>query len=178
MPEFITRRTLSAASAGLAAGLAGVARASVAPTAPMPTPSASPILTISGRIGRHNQQGAAVFDRPMLHALGLTSFTTSTPWYDRPVRFDGVLMTTLMQAVEASGETVTALALNDYSTDIPVSDFARHGTLLAMLRNGETMRVSDKGPLFIVYPFDSKPELRSRVFYSRSAWSVAQLTVR
>ena len=87
-------------------------------------------------------------------------------------------MTRLMQAVGASGEMVTALAVNDYSTDIPIGDFARFGVLLAMLRNGLPMPVKDKGPLFVIYPYDSSPELRARLYYSRSAWSVVQLIVR
>ncbi|MCO6415702.1 molybdopterin-dependent oxidoreductase [Siccirubricoccus sp. KC 17139] len=145
---------------------------------PLPTPSQRPLLTVSGRIRHTNQGDAAVFDRPMLEAFGLDTIVTNSPWYDGPMRFDGVPLAKLMDAVGATGETVTAIALNDYSTDIPVADFARFGVILALLRNGEPMRVSDKGPLFIVYPYDSSPELRTRLYYSRSAWSVARLVVR
>jgi hypothetical protein len=141
-------------------------------------PQEAPLLTVSGRIGVHNQGNAAIFDRAMLEDLGTAGFTTATPWFDGPVRFDGVPMARLMQAVGARGETVTAIALNDYSTDIPVSDFARFGVLLALRRDGRPMRASDKGPLFIIYPFDSSAELRARQYYSRSAWSVAQLIVK
>jgi hypothetical protein len=37
--------------------------------------------------------------------------------------------------------------------------------------------VRTKGPLFIVYPFDSKAELRSATYYERSAWQLKSLTV-
>jgi len=47
-----------------------------------------------------------------------------------------------------------------------------------MKRDGVDMPVSDKGPLFIVYPYDSEPELKSQLFYSRSAWQVAELIVK
>jgi hypothetical protein len=144
----------------------------------LPMPTQRPLLTVSGRIRHVNQGELAVFDRPTLEALGSASFSTNSPWFDGPVRFDGVPMARLMEAVGATGGTVTAVAVNDYSTDIPISDFARFGVLLAMLRDGQPMRVNDKGPLFIVYPFDSNPELRNRLYYSRSAWSVAQLIVR
>jgi len=50
--------------------------------------------------------------------------------------------------------------------------------LLALKRDGAYMTVRNKGPLFIVYPYDSSPELRNRRIYSRSAWQVAQLVVR
>jgi hypothetical protein len=40
------------------------------------------------------------------------------------------------------------------------------------------MPVRNRGPLFIVYNFDSDPELKSQKFYSRSVWQVAKLEVR
>jgi hypothetical protein len=69
-------------------------------------------------------------------------------------------------------------ALNDYSTEIPISDLSDHNVILSLKRNGEYMPVSDKGPLFIIYPFDSKPELKSQTYYGRSAWQVAKISVR
>jgi hypothetical protein len=49
--------------------------------------------------------------------------------------------------------------------------------ILALKINGEYMRVRDKGPLFIVYPYDSEPELNNQVFYSRSAWQVSKMSI-
>ena len=169
MDRLLSRRLFgSVLAAGLASrpALAGLSR-----------PQETPILTISGRISVRNDGDAAWFDRPMLEALGTAGFVTSTPWFKGAVRFDGVLMRTLMRAVGASGERVTATALNDYSTEIPVADFERYDVLLALKRDGEYMPVRDKGPLFIVYPFDHLPELQTKKFYSRAAWQLAQLTV-
>jgi hypothetical protein len=166
-----TRRFVSAGLAGLfMTGTGAAARAS-----DLAKPAGKTILTISGLIGRTNVGKTAQFDRDSLEALGLSQFTTKTPWYNHPVTFEGVLMTRLIEAVQATGETVVATALNDYETVIPVSDFAAFGVLLAMKRDGEIMPVSDKGPLFIVYPYDSKPDLQTKKYYSRSAWQLSQL---
>jgi hypothetical protein len=167
--RLLTRRTL--------ASLLATAAAPAAATPALPKPDQAPILTVSGRIGVFNEGDAAQFDRQMLEAIGMTSFTTNTPWYDGPVAFEGVLMTRLMQVVDARGDNVTAVALNDYVTEIPMSDFGRYGVILALKRNGLYMPVRDKGPLFIVYPYDSDPELNHRRYYSRSAWQVARLIV-
>lgn len=35
-----------------------------------------------------------------------------------------------------------------------------------------------KGPLFIVYPFDSKPELSSKPYYDPSAWQLQRLEIK
>ncbi|HSU04452.1 MAG TPA: oxidoreductase, partial [Acetobacteraceae bacterium] len=88
-------------------------------------PTGKPILTVTGGIAVHNQGDKAVFDRPMVEALGWMSFRTRTPWYDAPVLFEGVLMRRLLQAVDASGKTLVVTALNDYTTQIPISDFTR-----------------------------------------------------
>ena len=175
----LTRR--AAGQRAVAAALASAAFPAFsrrAAAAPLLQPSERPILTVSGKIANVNRGDTAQFDRPMLEAVGMSSFETTTPWYPGSVRFDGVRMDRLLAAIGAAGDRVLAYALNDYTTEIPVSDFAAYGVLLALKRDGEYMPVRDKGPLFIVYPFDSKPELRHQRFYSRSAWQVARLDVR
>jgi hypothetical protein len=86
-------------------------------------------------------------------------------------------MTKVMQLVQAKGKTIRALALNDYETQIPMEDFAKFNVILALKRDGEYMPVRDKGPLFIVYPYDSTPELKSQTYYGRSAWQLKKLQV-
>ena len=173
MTPRITRRSAVA----LGAGLAGLAVFGPARAATLAAPTERRILTISGKITNTNDGEAAVFDRPMLEAIGMGAIETTTPWYNGAVRFEGVRMDALMQHVGATGESVTATALNDFSTDIPISDFSRFGVLLAIKRDGIYMPVRDKGPLFIVYPYDSSSELRSQKYYSRSAWQVSRLVL-
>jgi hypothetical protein len=146
--------------------------------ASIPVPSGKTILTISGKISETNVENTAQFDRGMLEAMGMQTIETTTPWYTGPVRFEGVLLEKLMTAVGASGEQVTAVALNDYVTEIPLDDFKKYGVILALKRDGEYMPVRDKGPLFIVYPYDSLSELQSQTYYGRSAWQLAKLIVK
>lgn len=168
----LTRRTLAGTLATVA-----LSRLSAAAETALLKPSGTVILTISGKISVFNTDATAQFDRNMLEALGWSSFTTMTPWYDAPVTFAGVPMSKLMHMVGAKGDTAIATALNDYETKIPVSDFEEFNVLLALKRNGEYMPVRDKGPLFIVYPYDSAPELRSQKYYGRSAWQLARIVI-
>lgn len=75
------RLTRRAFATGLAAGtiMAGPASAQA-----LPKPTGRVILTVSGKIGVHNDGETAKFDREMLEALGQASFVTSTPWYNYP----------------------------------------------------------------------------------------------
>ena len=144
----------------------------------LPKPEGKVVLTMSGLIKETNGDGVAEFDIAMLEALGMKSFTTTTPWFSGAVTFEGVRMAALLDRIGATGTTLTARALNDYSTDIPVEDFRKYEVLLALKRDGAYMPVKDKGPLFIVYPYDSDPELKHQRFYSRSAWQVARMVLK
>jgi hypothetical protein len=141
-------------------------------------PTAEPILIVSGEIARTNGHGVARFDREMLEAIGTTTIRTRTPWHDYVAEFEGVSMQALMEYVGAHGTEVTATALNDYQSTIPMSDFERFEVVLAMKRDGKEMPIRDKGPLFIVYPYDSAAELQSEQYYSRSVWQLKELEVR
>jgi hypothetical protein len=144
----------------------------------LPTPSGKPILVVSGNIAQANADGEARFDRDMLEALGTVTFETTTPWDKERVRYEGVPLGRLLDRIGASGSRLVAVALNDYSAELPVEDARRYGVILALRRNGEYMPVQNRGPLFIVYNFDSDPELKNQKFYSRSVWQVARLEVR
>lgn len=140
-------------------------------------PAGKPLLTLSGKIQNTNEDGKAVFDIASLEKLGTVSFQTSTPWYNGRSTFTGVSMQKLMDYVGAKGSVLKVIALNDYTTIIPLSDFKKYNVILAFKINGEYMRVRDKGPLFIVYPYDSLPELNNQIFYSRSAWQVSKMMI-
>ena len=49
--------------------------------------------------------------------------------------------------------------------------------LVAYEMDGETMSRRQKGPLWIVYPFDSDADFRSEVIYSRSIWQLDRLEI-
>lgn len=171
----LSRRHLASLVLG-GAGLAVAGRADMAAAAS--GAAERPLLTVMGKISAPDGAVSLRFDRAGLEALGMASFVTKTPWYPEPVKFEGVPMARLMASIGASGDTVVATALNDYVTEIPIADFSAYNVLLALKRDGEYMSQRDKGPLFIVYPFDSDPVLQHQRFYSRSAWQLARLVVR
>lgn len=175
MNSKLTRRRLT----GLALAGAGLAIAAPRPVvAERPASTGKPLLTIVGKIRMSDGAESVALDRASLEGLGTASFVTKTPWYPGPVSFEGVPMARLMETVGAFGDTVVATALNDYVTEIPIADFSTYNVLLALKRDGAYMTPRDKGPLFIVYPYDSDPALQHQRFYSRSAWQLAHLHVR
>lgn len=142
-------------------------------------PKGKPVLTVGGAIAATNRGGKAVFDMAMLEALPQTTFTTSTPWDDRPIRFSGPLLRDVLAAVQAGAQAngLKATALNDYRIQIPVADAKRFDVIMATRLDGQPMSVRTRGPLFIVYPFDSRPELQGATYYERSIWQLKSLDV-
>lgn len=143
----------------------------------LPAPAGKVILTMEGEIGRTNADGKALFDLDMLHALPGREIRTRTPWTEGVTAFEGPLGTALLEAVGARGTRLVITAINDYSVEVPVDDLQRHKVILALRQNGELLRVRDKGPLFLVYPFDEDPALNSEVIQSRSIWQIRAIRV-
>lgn len=166
-------RRRAALLTGLALGCAGLSRAQA-----LEAPGSDVLLTITGRLRRPNQPGQAAFDLPMLQRLPQTEIVTRTPWYATPRSFSGPLVRDVMAAAGARGDKVQAVALNDYRVEIPFDDLMRYDVVLATLLDGKPMQVRDKGPLFIMYPFDRRPELRTAVYFSRCAWQLVRLEVQ
>lgn len=150
----------------------------MADPAKLEAPEGTTILSVSGNIAVTNADGAAEFDREMLEELGMQTIVTSTPWFTGKVTFEGVPLAKLLERVGAKGEEIVAIALNDYRGQVPVADAEKYGVILALKRDGEYMPVRDKGPIFIVYPYDEYAELHDQMYYGRSVWQVARLVVR
>jgi hypothetical protein len=84
----------------------------------------------------------------------------------------------VLAAAGAKGTLLHAVALNDYKVEIPAEDAAKYTVLLATRMDDKTMPVREKGPLFIIYPYDDSADLRSERFYSRSAWQLRKIEVK
>jgi hypothetical protein len=144
---------------------------------PLPAPKGPVILTVSGKIEVTNSPEGAQFDREMLYALGMTEIVTTTSWTDGDQVFEGVLARSVLERVGASGTTIIATALNDFVSPVPIEEVQRYDVLLATIMNGKEMQVSDKGPIWIVYPRNDNPELLDSKFNDRWVWQLRDMRV-
>ncbi len=133
-----------------------------------------PVLHVTGQVA----DGAQAFDISELRALPATTLETSTVVTDGTHRFTGVLLRDLLTRLDADGDMVTAIALNDYAVDIPVSDFDKFDVILAYSMNGEALDRADKGPLWIIYPRDAHAELQDIRYDYRWVWQLSEIEVR
>lgn len=141
-------------------------------------PAGAVVLTVKGKIHRSNSSQGAEIDMATLERLPLHSLLTSTAVTDGVSRFDGYLVRDLLELVDAHGSIAQAQALNNYSVDIPVSDFYQYDVLLATHMNGLQLEPTGKGPLWIVYPRDDWRQLQDIRYDYRWVWQLNRLTLK
>ncbi|MEP3637487.1 MAG: molybdopterin-dependent oxidoreductase [Paracoccaceae bacterium] len=136
-----------------------------------------PVLTISGVVAQSSSGDEWTFDMVALMELPSERIQTTTIWTKGEQSFEGVSLATLLEHVGATGSTIRAVALNDYAISIPVTDAIQGGPIVAYSNNGEEMSTRDRGPLWMIYPFDDNEEYKSEEYYSRSIWQLERLVV-
>ena len=112
-----------------------------------------------------------------LDSLDQITFSTTTIWTDGDVHFSGVSLKALLAYLDVDGQSLEMVALNDYAVTMPVADLEDVAPILATRMNGETMSVRDKGPYWVVFPYDSDPKYSTETNYARSIWQLNRLKV-
>lgn len=140
-------------------------------------PQGQVIMTVSGAIENTNAGDVAEFDEHMLSSLPQYHFTTHTPWTHTAHTYTGFSAKDLLELLKSKGTMLHITALNQYITDIPLSDFTDHGAIFAIYKDGQPISVRKLGPIMVLYPFDKHKELRNEPYYWRSIWQVNQVEV-
>lgn len=164
-------KILLAAAAFVAAGL------TMSNAASLRAPEGPVVLTVTGNVENANSEAGAVFDRSMLDEIEGRAATLETPWIDDPAHFEGPFLKAVLDAAGAQGGKIVVRALNDYAAEVPMEDATELATILATRLDGKPMSVRDKGPLFLIYPFDTHPELYNEKYFARSVWQIREIEV-
>ncbi|WP_341991016.1 hypothetical protein [Azorhizobium sp. AG788] len=123
--------------------------------------------------------GQLLFERALdlaaLDALPQARILTHTPWTHGMQAFTGPSLSTLAALGGRAVKEVRITSLGDWSATIPASDWQGQGVILASRLNGDTMRVRDKGPYWIMYPIDGRRDLDTQMYQARMVWQVKAL---
>lgn len=136
------------------------------------------ILTIDGTLGADAPAGGYALDLAALQSFAAEEFLTTTIWTEGTLKFTGVPVRDLLTAAGAVGTIVTAEALNGYSVDIPISELDNKAPIIAYFINDEVFSRRDKGPLWVVYPYDKDEKYQAEIPYAFSIWQLQRLTVK
>ncbi|WP_068116392.1 molybdopterin-dependent oxidoreductase [Tropicimonas marinistellae] len=143
----------------------------------LPEPTGDVILTVSGDIEKTNGDDMARFDLAMLKAMPASTIATTTIWTEGDQEFTGIELHTLLEALGVESGEITATAINDYAVTLPVTDAVPGGPIIAYARNGDEMSVRDKGPLWVIYPYDSNADYRTETIFARSIWQLDRMAI-
>lgn len=148
----------------------------------IPGAPALPDLTLTGAIARNNGTAGG---KPALHLdleairdLPQRDIDTTTTWTDGTSRFRGPLLRDVLAYAGAGGTRLVATAVNDYFVTIPVEDALRYDVILAHEMDGEPLKRSDKGPLWVVYPESEHSELLDPLYNGRWIWQLKKIEVQ
>lgn len=141
--------------------------------------TATDLLSISGKITRTNDySGAYCFSYEEFFSLPRRKITTGTVWTSKS-NFEGPYILDVLKLVGAYGTKVEVIAENDYSHTISVDDFKKYNPILAYIKDGKHLKISDFGPLFLVYPRDNfAEELSLPTARAKFVWNIYRLEVR
>lgn len=93
-----------------------------------------------------------------------------------PSRWYGVSIKTLLETARtALPDQLLAAALNGYSEVIPGADLKRYDPIVAYRRDDHYLPVQAYGPLMLMYPYATHPELFTRTYYNRTVWQLDSL---
>lgn len=137
----------------------------------------APTLLVSGKIDPVHASAGISLDLAALERLPQHSFITRTPWVKEPQKFTGPLLRDVLALVKANGKTIKAVALNAYQITIPVDDALHYDVIVAHKIDDKPIPVRERGPLFIIYPFDQQPQLQAARYYERAIWQLKSLII-
>lgn len=139
------------------------------------TPADGIILVVESHDAGDGSVTQTDFDLDMLDALPQEVFETSTIWTEGVMEFSGPPLSAVLEMLEAEAGSVTAFALNDYNVALEPDTIFQSFPIIATRINGQPFSVREKGPLWLVYPYDSSKTYRTEVIYSQSIWQLDRL---
>lgn len=116
-------------------------------------------------------------DMADLEALERESFFTTTIWTNGLLLFDGVPLSEILVLTGTTDGSLLLKASNDYAVEIPVEEVEPDYPIIAYRVNGVPMSLRDKGPLWLVYPYDSSPRYQTETIYTRSIWQLVRIEI-
>ena len=97
--------------------------------------------------------------------------TMDNIWVDKTTTYTGVKLSDIVQKYKITSEWLKLTAINDYVTKVPTTD-ADKGAFIAYLSDGKQMKIRDKGPLWLLYPFGENKALDIDIYHDRSIWQL------
>ncbi len=116
------------------------------------------------------------YDLNTLRALETVVVRTTTTWTEGVQEFVGVPLVTLLPEISGAFD-MRMTAINDYAVTMSSEVLTDRYPIVAYERNGALMSVRDKGPFWLIFPFDEDEAFTTEAMLSRSIWQLVRIEI-
>lgn len=138
------------------------------------------VLTVYGNINinEHNYSHLD-FTLSELQTLTQANITTAHPWSTEPRHYHGVDMNTLLDSLFNQQKILSLQleALNDFSIAVNWEQISSYSPILAWQENKRVISRRNKGPLWLILPFDQVPKVQQADFLHFMVWQLRIIRV-
>jgi len=143
----------------------------------VPAPTATPLLTLTGKIGNKNSTAGLTLDPALLDELGVVRVEVYDPWAKGRLSFRGVWLADLLNVagVKPAASGVHMTALDDYEVDLTMDEIHAGGIFVATKNgDGSKLPVDKGGPVRLIF----RDGTASGENPDQWIWSLASIDVR
>jgi len=119
----------------------------------------------------------ATFTQQQLMQLPQHEVTTNLPWTEESHRYSGPRLEDVLSSLDAKGQWLTLRALDYYSVSLNLNRIKKFNPILALKIDGKLLTVRSKGPIWLILPVDSYPELNAALYNDYMVWHLVKIDV-
>ncbi|RGP36550.1 oxidoreductase [Pseudotabrizicola alkalilacus] len=123
----------------------------------------------------HGPSGAQDLNLADLDSFDQHSFTTSTIWTTGLMEFSGPALTDVVASAGSGTGGLRLRAANDYSITLNPSMLEPRAPIIATRINGQTFTLRERGPLWLVFPYDAHARFRTEQIFAASIWQLTDI---
>jgi hypothetical protein len=131
-------------------------------------------LVLEGDLG---QGESIVLSDADLLALPQLEIETSTIWTEGVQKFSGPLLSDVLAEFGAGRGNIELVAVNDYRVIVDIDLISETAPIIANRIDGMPFTPRNKGPFWVIFPYDSSADYQNELVYAASVWQLTTINV-
>jgi len=114
-----------------------------------------------------------------LEQLSLTEYPVFNPYRKKTITYKGVLMKELVKKFGQPGVTKIMIgAIDGYQSEFIIQEWQKWNILFAFKADGELMGPDRNGPLKVIMPYDTSPDMDRVLYEPKWIWAINKITFK
>lgn len=142
--------------------------------------SQATVLFAESLLTVHNKNAESAskeFSRSDLQALPQEEIVTETVWTKGRTVFSGPPLSAIIDAAGLGDGALELVAANGYFVRMEREIIEEDVPIVALLQNGNPMSMRQKGPLWVIFPYDSDEKYQVELIYALSVWQLVEIRI-